>query len=246
MTKPADRQELRLRVKTIVRLNRYRTLVTQRESLRQIAERMVTAQEAERKRLSSELHDDLGQVLVAHILKLRNLQTETNLHNELENLIEDTHQIINRMRQIAQDMRPPLLDTLDLVSALETHSREFGLQTNLPVTFEAEKEIPKLSDVYSIILYRTLQESLTNIVKHSNANQVWVELSMDDQNIILTVQDNGIGFVESEISPQKGMGIASLRERLAMVGGDLVINSAPEKGTIISARLPLEETVPTL
>jgi signal transduction histidine kinase len=92
-------------------------------------------------------------------------------------------------------------------------------------------------------LYRTLQESLTNIVKHSKASQVWVELSMDEQKIILTIQDNGVGFIESNVSSPKGMGVSGLRERLALVGGELIINSAPTKGTIISAQLPLEETV---
>ncbi|MBL8051359.1 MAG: response regulator, partial [Anaerolineales bacterium] len=242
LTKPIDRQELRLRVKTILRLDRYRTLLTQRENLSQMAERVITAQEEERKRLSRELHDDLGQALIAHILELKNLQSQTNLNHEFEKLIEDTNHIINRMRQLAQDMRPALLDTLGLVSALETYSREFGLRAKLPVTFEADGEIPKLSDVHSITLYRTLQESLTNIIKHSNATQVWVELNVDEHHTILTVQDNGVGFVSTT---QNGMGISNLRERLALVGGELAISSAVSKGTIISARLPLEETSQT-
>jgi len=242
LTKPIDRQELRLRVKTILRLDRYRTLLTQRENLSQMAERVVTAQEEERKRLSRELHDDLGQALIAHILELKNLQNQTNLNNEFEKLIEDTNHIINRMRQLAQDMRPALLDTLDLVSALETHSKEFGVRTNLPVTFEADSDIPKLSDVHSITLYRTLQETLTNIIKHSNASQVWVELGLDEENVVLTVQDNGIGFVATA---QNGMGISNLRERLALVGGALTISSALSKGTIVSASLPLEASSQT-
>lgn len=241
LTKPADRQELRLRVKTILRLDRYRTLLTQRENLRQMAERVVTAQEEERKRLSRELHDDLGQVLVAHLLKLKNLQMLAQTKNELNELIDDTNQIISRMRQIAQDIRPPLLDTLGFVSAMQTHSNEFGLRSNLQVRFEADEDIPKLSDVYSITLYRTLQESLTNIIKHANANQVWVELNADEQNVTLTVQDNGVGFADKEEVFKNGIGISSLRERLELVGGELFINSSPTKGTIISARLPREE-----
>ncbi|NJN79117.1 MAG: hypothetical protein HC797_00825 [Anaerolineales bacterium] len=168
------------------------------------------------------------------------MQLESKVEKEIEKLIEDTNHIINRMRQIAQDIRPATLDTLGLVTALQTHSQEFGLSTNLPVVFEADSEIPKLSDVHSITLYRTLQESLTNIIKHSKASQVWVELNMDEQNIILTIQDNGIGFVESDTSTPKGMGIANLQERLALVGGELTIKSASAKGTIISARLPIE------
>lgn len=245
LTKPVDRQELRLRVDTILRLDRYRTLLTQRENLREMAERLVTAQEEERKRLSRELHDDLGQALIAHILRLRNLQMELPLQaeairKELEELITDSNQIINRMRQIAQDMRPTLLDTLGLRSALETQTREFGLRTGLQATFEADMEIPQLSDVHSITLYRILQETLTNVIKHSQATRVWVELSMDEGSILLTVQDNGAGFPASEDTFKKGIGITSLRERLALVGGELLIHSSAAKGTIISARLPLE------
>jgi signal transduction histidine kinase len=246
LTKPVDRQELRLRVNTILRLDRYRTLLTQRENLRQMAERLVTAQEEERKRLSRELHDDLGQALIAHILRLRNLQMELPtqaeaISRELEELITDSNQIINRMRQIAQDIRPMLLDTLGLRTALETQAREFGLRTGLQVTFEADADMPPLSDVHSITLYRILQETLTNVIKHSQANHVWVELSVDGRNIILTVQDNGVGFPKSDDALKKGIGITSLRERLALVGGELLINSSAAKGTIISARLPLEE-----
>jgi diguanylate cyclase len=118
LSKPIDRQELRLRVRTIIRLNRYRTLVKQRENLRAMAEHIITAQEQERKRISRELHDDIGQALMAHMLNLRNLQTELPAHSEgigqrLNDLITDTQQTLNKMRLLAQDLRPPLLDTLD-------------------------------------------------------------------------------------------------------------------------------------
>ncbi len=246
LTKPVDRQELRLRVNTVLRLNRYRTLHTQREDLRQMVERVVTAQEEERKRLSRELHDDLGQALIAHALSLRNLQSELPLqpdllNNRLNTLITDTNQTINRMHLLAHDIRPTLLDTLGLRSALETHSREFSFRTGLPVLFEADLKLPDMPDVYSITLYRILQESLTNVIKHSHARQVWVELSVEEHTIVLTIQDNGIGFAIEAGASRNGIGLTSLRERLTLVGGELVISSSAAKGTIISARLPLEE-----
>ena len=245
LSKPLDRQELRLRVNTIVRLNRYRTLLTQRENLRQMAQRVVTAQEEERKRLSRELHDDFGQELIAHVLNLRSLQMEFPMQDgllskKLDALITDTNQTLNKMRLLAQDIRPTLLDTLGLRSALETYCREFSMRSGLPVIFEADLNIPEMSDVYSITLYRTLQETLTNIIKHSRAKQIWVELTIDEHNIILTVQDNGTGFSE-EASSREGIGIIGLRERLTLVGGELIISSSAATGTIISAHLPLEE-----
>ena len=249
LTKPVDRQELRLRVNTITRLNRYRTLLTQREDLRQMAERVVAAQEQERKRLSRELHDDLGQALIAHALNLQNLQSELPIEPDLlsarlDILIADTNQTINKMRLLARDIRPTLLDTLGLRSALETYSREFSFRAGLPVIFEADLKLPEMSDVYSITLYRILQESLTNVIKHSQATQVWVELSIEEHNIVLTVQDNGIGFTVEEDASRTGIGLTSLKERLTLVGGELVISSSATKGTILSARLPLEEFHP--
>ncbi len=247
LSKPVDRQELRLRVSTIVRLNRYRTLLTQRENLRQMAARVVTVQEEERKRLSRELHDDLGQALIAHVLNLRSLQMEFPMQDELlskklDALITDTNQTINKMRLLAQDMRPTLLDTLGLRSAMETYCREFSLRSSLPIIFEVDANIPEMSDVYSITLYRTLQETLTNVIKHSKAKQVWVELTVDERQIVLTIQDNGSGFSMEEDSSTKGIGITGLRERLTLVGGELVISSSAAKGTIVSAHLPMEKT----
>lgn len=247
LTKPVDRQELRLRVHTIIQLNRYRTLHTQRENLRRMAESVVTAQEEERKRLSRELHDDLGQALIAHILNLHNLQEDLPLHSEVLNkrldmLMADANQTLHRMHLLAQNIRPTLLDTLGLRSALETHSHEFSLRTGLPVLFEADLKIPEMPDVYAITLYRILQETLTNVIKHSKASQVWVELNIDEHNIILTVQDNGIGFSTAQDSSNQGIGITGLRERLILVGGKLVISASTSKGTIISAHIPLEQT----
>ena len=245
ITKPVDRQELRLRARTILRLNRYRTLLTQRENLRELAHRVINAQEEERKRISRELHDDLGQALIAHILNLRSLQAESNiteaiLHHRLDALITETNQTLNKMRHLAQNLRPTLLDTLGLKSALETYCQEFSSRTNLPVSFQMDADLPDLSDVHAITLYRFLQETLTNVVKHSDAEQVWVELFIDEQKVVLSVQDSGSGFLEKDLPIQKGIGIPGLRERLTIVGGELTISTSPN-GTIISAHMPLEE-----
>jgi signal transduction histidine kinase len=250
LTKPVDRQELRLRVHTIIRLNRYRTLLTQRENLRRLAESVITAQEEERKRLSRELHDDLGQALIAHILNLHNLQKDLPLEVDLLNkridaLTADTNQTLNKMRFLAQNIRPTLLDTLGLRTALETYSYEFGLRTGLRVLFEADPEIPEIPDAHAITLYRILQETLTNVLKHSKANQVWVELNIDEHSIVLTVQDNGIGFTLTQTAPNSGIGITGIRERLTLVGGKLVISTSASKGTVISAHIPLAQTQDT-
>ncbi|HSK87996.1 MAG TPA: response regulator [Anaerolineales bacterium] len=245
LSKPADRRELRARVRTITRLNRYRTLMEQRENIRHMAERVVAAQEEERQRISRELHDDLGQALTTHLLALRNLQEDLSLPVEvmferLQSLYEQSYEIFVKIRRLARDLRPPVLDALGLKVAMQTYCTEFTRRTHLPVLFEADASLPELPDTYNITLYRALQEALTNIVKHAQATQVWVDLTVEEETVNLTVQDNGIGFRE-ETSPSNGIGLAGLRERITIAGGTLNISSAPKRGTVLSAQFPLSE-----
>jgi signal transduction histidine kinase len=242
LSKPPDRRELIARVRTITRLNRYRTLMEQRENIRRMAERVVAAQEEERQRISRELHDDLGQALTTHLISLRNLQQDLSLPRQdlferLQSLYHQSYEIFVKIRSIARDLRPPVLDALGLRVAMQTYCAEFTRRTHLPVIFEAEDSLPELPDPYNITLYRTLQEALTNVIKHAHASQVWVDLSMDDDQVTLTIQDNGIGFGE-EKSGSNGIGLAGLRERITIAGGTLSVSSTPKRGTILSAQFP--------
>ena len=242
LSKPPDRRELVARVRTITRLNRYRTLMEQRENIRSMAERVVAAQEEERQRISRELHDDLGQALTTHLISLRNLQQDLSLPRQalferLQSLYNQSYEVFVKIRSIARDLRPPVLDALGLKVAMQTYCAEFTRRTHLPVIFEAEDALPDLPDTYNITLYRTLQEALTNVIKHAHASQVWVDLSMDDDQITLTIQDNGIGFGE-EKSGSNGIGLAGLRERIMIAGGALSISSTPKRGTILAAQFP--------
>jgi signal transduction histidine kinase len=242
LTKPPDRRELVARVRTITRLNRYRTLMEQRENIRRMAERVVAAQEEERQRISRELHDDLGQALTTHLITLRNLQQDLSLpkatlFERLQGLYDQSYEIFVKIRGIARDLRPPVLDALGLKVAMQTYCTEFTRRTHLPVIFEAEESLPELLDAYNITLYRTLQEALTNVIKHAHASQVWVDLSTDDDQVTLTIQDNGIGF-GGEQPGSNGIGLAGLRERITIAGGALTISSTPKRGTILSAQFP--------
>lgn len=246
LSKPADRRELTARVRTILRLNRYRTLLEQRENVRQMAERVVAAQEEERQRISRELHDDLGQALTTHLLALRNLQGDLSLPVEvmferLQSLYEQSYEIFIKIRRLARDLRPPVLDALGLEVAMQTYCTEFTRRTHLPVLFEADESLPQFPDAYNITLYRALQEALTNVVKHARASQVWVDLSVEDDCVTLTVQDNGIGF-RQEKTASDGIGLAGLRERIAVAGGTLNISSTPKRGTVLSVQFPLLQT----
>lgn len=245
LTKPVDRRELFARVRTITRLNRYRTLMEQREDLRQMAERMIIAQEQERQRISRELHDDLGQTLTIHMLALRNIQNDliqpqAALSEKLQALHDQATEISVKIRTLAQDLRPPALDALGLTAALETYCSDLTRRTQMPVNFESDPSIPILPEVYNITLYRVLQEALTNVIKHANATQAWVDLSVDDGWVVLVVQDNGSGLAGGK-TRAKGIGLKGMNERLTLAGGRLIVNSNPSKGTILTAQLPLPE-----
>jgi signal transduction histidine kinase len=213
-----------------------------------MAERVVSAQEEERQRLSRELHDDLGQALTTHLLALRNLQEDltipvATMFERLQALYEQSYEVSVKIRRLARDLRPPVLDALGLKVAMQTYCTEFTRRTHLPVIFEADPSLPDFHDTYNITLYRTLQEALTNVVKHAQASQAWVELSVEENTVNLTVQDNGIGFKE-EKSRSNGIGLAGLRERITIAGGTLIISSTPKHGTILTAQLPLVKAAP--
>lgn len=248
LTKPADRRELMARVRTITRLNRYRTLLEQRENIRQMADRVLAAQEEERQRISRELHDDLGQALTTHLLTLRNLQEDLSipveeLFAQLQSLYDQSYEIFVKVRRLARDLRPPVLDALGLKIAMQTYCTEFTRRSHLPVIFEADESLPELPDTYNVTLYRVLQEALTNVVRHARASQVWVDLSVEEDEVTLTVQDNGVGMDEAK-SKSDGIGLAGLRERITIAGGTLIISSAPMRGTILSAHFPLLQNRP--
>jgi signal transduction histidine kinase len=246
LAKPVDRHELRARVRTITRLNRYRNLMEQREALRIMADRIITAQEQERQRISRELHDDLGQSLTTQMLDIRSLQedistSDTALFKRLQAIYQQSYEISVKVRGIAQDMRPPVLDALELKDAMQMHCEEITRRSNIPIDFEADSSLPQMPDSYNLTLYRVLQEALNNVVKHSKATHSWVDLTLENKTISLTVQDNGCGFVDKGQSQMGGIGLAGLRERLTIAGGIFKIDSNSKRGTILVAQLPLPE-----
>jgi signal transduction histidine kinase len=250
LTKPVDRYELTARVRTITRLNRYHTLQHQRENLREMSERLITAQEEERQRISRELHDDLGQALTTHMIALRNLQDDLSipietLFERLQALHEQSYEIFVKIRRLAQDLRPPVLDALGLKVSMQTYCAEFTRRTHLPITFDVDDTASGFPDIYNVTLYRLLQESLNNIAKHARATHAWVDLSVEDDFVMLTIQDNGRGFDTSQ-TQSNGIGLSSMNERVTIAGGTFKISSRSENGTIISAQFPLSgiHTIP--
>lgn len=242
ISKPLDPQELRARVATITRLNRYRTLVEQRENLDEMALRVIQAQEDERLRISREIHDDIGQALTAHQIQLQFLHDRLPKNNEdlrqsVKELISETTGTFSRLRLLAQDLRPPLLDTLGIALALKAFCNDFSRRTGLRTNFESDQDIPQLSDATCVTLYRVQQEALTNAARHAGASQTWVTLNSDEDEVCLTVQDDGKGLAAHE-GGHKGLGLQGMRERVTLAGGRFNLRSVPGQGTILTVRFP--------
>ena len=203
--------------------------------------RVVTAQESERKRLARELHDETGQALTSILLGLKPLEEALAGQPAAAALAELREHVVNALqdvRRLAVELRPAVLDDFGLVAALERLTESFSEQTGIRVDFHsALGELRLPSDVESS-LYRVVQESLTNIVKHAGAKNVSVSIARRESGVAAVIEDDGSGF-DPRRPREDGIGILGMRERLALLGGRLEIESRKGAGTTVVAEVPL-------
>jgi two-component system sensor histidine kinase UhpB len=212
------------------------------QQLEALSRKLIEAQEAERRAVARELHDDFGQVLTA--LKL-NLQRRESDGSENIELVDGA---IARMRDLAQALRPPLLDELGLEEALrwyvEHEAKRAGLAFRLAIDPLGQRP-PAALEMTS---FRVAQEALTNVIRHAQAHLVEVELSNADHTLELVVHDDGRGFdvaaARKRAIEGESQGLISMQERVALAGGTLEIDSAPGRGTSVRAHLPFAEAAP--
>jgi len=210
----------------------------QREQLQSLSRKLIEAQEAEWRAIARELHDDFGQVLTAIRL---NLQRSGSDPSESIQLVD---QAIGRMRDLAHDLRPSILDDLGLSAALRWYvareAKRAGLEARLDVA-----DLPRLPATLETTCFRLVQEALTNIARHAQARQVQVELAGRDRSLFLTVRDDGKGFdaraALGRTVQGHSQGLLGMKERVSLVGGELEIDSAPGHGTSVHARLPVQD-----
>jgi len=216
------------------------------EAIQKLAKRVVSAQEEERHRLSRELHDEAGQALTALKLSLELIAAELGpgasaLRQNLLEAISLTESTKERIRVLAQGLRPPALDTVGLNLTLEALCRDFSRRTQLPIQYEGS-EVRGLSDAVNICLYRVLQEALTNVAKHAKATRVDVRLSREGHLVRLSVADNGRGFSHDAtkmLQRWTGIGLLGMRERVELLGGWLEIETELGRGLRTVANLPV-------
>jgi signal transduction histidine kinase len=208
---------------------------------RDVVGRVVAAQELERKRLARELHDETGQALTSILLGLKPLEqalADDEGRDAMAAVRELVVSTLRDVRRLAVELRPSALDDFGLVPALERLIETFREQTGIQVDLESRLGEKRLPSSVETALYRIVQEALTNVVKHSGAGRVSVVLTVKDGSVNALVEDDGRGF-DPAAARDEGLGLVGMRERLALVGGRLRIESGAGKGTTLVAEVPL-------
>jgi signal transduction histidine kinase len=230
----------------IVRLDRqtrarYVELARSRYALQQLSARLVDAQETERRAISRELHDEVGQTLGALLVDIGRLSTTLSggrpeVKAQLDNLKSVAERTFQSVRNIALLLRPSMLDDLGLAAALEWQGREVSRRSEMEVSVESESVPEDLPDEYKIYIYRLVQEALNNAVRHSGARNAKVVVERLAKSIVVRVTDDGHGF---DPGRSRGMGILGMEERVKRLGGALRVESQPGKGATVTAELPI-------
>jgi PAS domain S-box-containing protein len=213
------------------------------EEIRQLTEHLQNIREEERTSIAREIHDELGQQLT--VLKMDVSWIDRKLSNvdpaikeKLSDLINVLNQTVKTVRRISSELRPSLLDDLGLVAAVEWHLKEFGKRCAIKTQFDAPVKELSLNDATKTTLFRIMQESLTNVARHSHAKTVKVNLFESSENIVLRIEDDGIGFDEKKAANKRTLGILGMKERTAMIGGKYKISSGEGKGTTVLVSVP--------
>ncbi|MCH8067993.1 MAG: PAS domain-containing protein [Candidatus Marinimicrobia bacterium] len=216
-----------------------------REQLRSLAARLQSIREEEQTRISRELHDELGHSLTALKIDLVALSKDPLIKSkpqadDLQSMISLTDHSLQTVKRIATELRPGVLDHLGLGAAIEWQSKEFQSHTQIKCEVRLPEERLGLDKDKDIILFRILQESLTNVARHAQATNIVITLQKDKQSISMIVQDDGRGIEESEVVGMRSLGLLGMRERAHLVGGKLTITGEKGKGTTVSVSVPMD------
>jgi signal transduction histidine kinase len=222
-----------------------RTIRANRDQIRELAAKLITAQEDERGRIARELHDDTSQMVAALALGLsaaeRKLPKDAAAsRGELRRLHEQVVGLGESVRRLSHDLHPPDLVRAGIFTSLRAYCEEFGTVTGIDVRFEVAGEPAPVSSDVGLCLYRVAQEALSNIALHSRSNRASVSLRREGANLELAVRDSGVGFDQSAAASRGGLGLLSIEERVRLARGTVRLETSPGRGTQIVARVPCE------
>lgn len=224
----------------------YRELLQTRTELKELSARLVEAQETERRTISRELHDEVGQSLSALLLGLGNLSPvihapqDSALNEQFLTVRQLAERSMAAVRNMSLLLRPSMLDDLGLIPALQWQAREVSRNHNIRVNVAAEGELDDLPEEHKTCIYRVVQEALHNCARHSEAKSVRISVKREEDLLLLSIQDDGKGF---SVKREKGLGLLGMEERVTHLHGSFRVESKHEQGTLIAVTLPLAERV---
>ena len=226
-----------------LRASEEKLLISNRQA-RELAARLITAQESERRRIALLLHDDLSQNIAAVGVAISRLKrkppaTEDLMTAELDQLGAQTNDLTTQIRKLSHQLHPDVLEHVGLLAALESEVAEFDHNENIKVDFRAETRSPHIPLDVSSCLYRVAIEALRNVSRHSGASRVSVVLTEDDSGFTLEISDSGRGFDVERARRGSGLGLISAEERVKLLQGSFSVRSKPDGGTIVLAQVPL-------
>jgi PAS domain S-box-containing protein len=216
------------------------------EALRAVSGRLIQAQEEERIRIARELHDDIGQRISLLAVELKRLEENPGLsgdqlHQDIEYLAQFAEATATSIQALSRTLHSSKLEILGISAAMKSLCAEFGRQNRTAIEFATNVSYV-LPHGISLCLYRILQEGLHNAVKYSGAQRIFVQLHGGSDSVELTIRDSGTGFDVESVAAGSGLGLISMQERVHLVSGTIMIESAPSRGTTIRAKIPLEES----
>jgi PAS domain S-box-containing protein len=219
-----------------------------REALRALTGRLESVREDERSRIAREIHDELGQVLTGLKFDLSHVASRTTDDGQVEyvelvrSMITTVDDAIDSVRRIATELRPGVLDDLGLEAAIEWQAREFETRTGIRCRFCSSLDETEVRGDLATVVFRILQETLTNVARHSGATKVEVTLETDaeSRDLVLTVSDDGRGITTDELEDRRSLGLLGMRERALMLQGKLSIVGDPGRGTTVSLAVPID------
>jgi len=215
------------------------------KELRRLSRQLVQAQEEERKTISSELHDEVGQMLTALRIELKSLQElragpQAEFEEHVNGAKQLTEQSLRALKDMAMGLRPSMLDDLGLGSAVQWQARQFSKHTGIPVNVQVDDIPADLPERHRTCVYRLVQEALTNSARHARAKTIHVGVAARDGQLSVAVKDDGVGF-DAAVASGRGLGLIGMQERVMELGGELTLASQAGKGTAVSATIPLQQ-----
>lgn len=218
---------------------------TMEENLRLLSHKVVSAQEEERKHISRELHDEVGQTLTAVNVSIAVLRKHAGDDGKLQGKVAAAQSLLEQsletVHRFARELRPPMLDELGPYAALRSYMNGFGERTGIKTVLKPGPALDGIDGQQAIVLYRVAQESLTNVFKHARATQVEVRFPRFAKGICMEISDNGRSFRVNETMDRKGnrrLGLLGMQERVRLVSGTFAIESVPGKGTTVRVQIP--------